>query len=146
MTERVAASSPTSAEQWRFRFWRFAFFAGIVAVCAFSLLPPRHLPDTGGFLSWNHALAYFALMAVSYPAYRAPRPQWRIAGALVALGIGLEGVQSLLPERVPSVEDIVANTVGVLAAIAAARLVFRLVLRGRSGVAVAPGAVSPDNT
>ena len=102
-------------------FWKLVFWGGVIAVCVTSLMPPQHDPLSGILDKWKHVASYFALMAVSYPAYRAPQFELRIAAGLAALGIALEVVQSLHPQRFMSVADAAANAAGIALAVLAAR-------------------------
>ncbi len=106
-------------------FWKLVFWGGVAAVCATSLMPPAHDPLTGVFDKWKHTASYFALMAASYPAYRAPRFELRIAAGLAALGIALEAVQGLQPQRFASLADAAANAAGIVLAVLAARGIER---------------------
>ena len=103
---------------------KLAFWCGVAAVCAGSLLPApdEQLPQIPGSDHLHHAAAYFALMAVSYSAYRTPPRERRIAAGLIALGGALELAQHLLPQRELSAVDVGANAAGVAVAVVAARL------------------------
>ncbi len=102
-------------------FWKLVFWSGVIAVCTVSLAPPQHDPLVEVFDKWKHIASYFALMAVSYPAYRAPRFELRIAAGLTLLGIALEAAQSLQPQRFASMADAAVNVAGIALAVLAAR-------------------------
>lgn len=109
-------------------FWRFVFWSGAAAVCAASLSPLLRSPLTGpgsplpGILDKvQHVAAYFLLMAVSYPAYREPRLELRIAAGLTAMGLVLEAAQLWQPPREVSYADAAANAAGIFLAVPIAR-------------------------
>lgn len=71
-----------------------------------------------------HCLAYAVLMA--WFAMITPRASWwRLAGAVIGLGITLEICQALLPYRTASFADALANTLGVVIGVGVALLVAR---------------------
>ena len=61
---------------------RIAFFVGLVAVVALSLLPQDIVPETGLWDKWNHTLAYAALALSGGVGFKG----WR---SLLAAAIGL---------------------------------------------------------
>ncbi len=74
--------------------------------------------------AWNvsdklaHTAGYFVLGLLTFAAYESRRSRfWWLLGA-VALGVGLELAQDLVPQREMSILDAVANTAGVLLAAA----------------------------
>ncbi len=87
------------------------FALGALGVGGLSLLPQAALPETGAFDKLEHLLAYGVLSLIGYKAY--PGHVWRTMIGLILYGITLEGLQSLIPGRVPSLADIVANALGV---------------------------------
>ena len=103
---------------------KLAFWCGVAAVCVGSLLPAPtgQSPQVPVSDHLQHAAVYFALMAVSYSAYRTPPRERRIAAGLIALGGALELAQHLLPQREMSAVDVGANAAGVAVAVVAARL------------------------
>jgi len=92
---------------------RFAFFIGLVAVIALSLLPQETLPETGTWDKLNHALAYGLLAVSGGIGFKGWRSLLMVGIGLVVLGAGLELVQSVTPDRDGSITDAVANFVGV---------------------------------
>lgn len=60
-----------------------------------------------------HALAYFSLMFWFAQIYHVKKQRLLFALFFIALGVAMEGVQSLDPERYAEFDDIVANTFGV---------------------------------
>lgn len=92
---------------------RTAFGIGVVVLIAGSLLPSEVLPETGLIDKWQHLLAYAMLMA----SFGVGAPAWRQlvigAVALIALGVALEFLQALVPGRMPSALDVLANSIGI---------------------------------
>ncbi len=87
----------------------------IVIVIILSLMPnpPDPLPfEQSDKLS--HFLAYGGLMLWFCQLYTGTARRWGLAFAFVALGVGLEFLQSLTPDRAYEVLDMAANTGGVL--------------------------------
>ena len=92
---------------------KIAFFIGLVAVIALSLLPQETLPETGMWDKLNHALAYAVLAVSGGFGFKGLRSLLMVGIGLVVLGAGLELVQSVTPGRDGSIADAVANLVGV---------------------------------
>ena len=90
-----------------------AFFIGLVAVIALSLLPQETLPKTDTWDKLNHALAYGVLAVVGGLGFKGWRSLLMVGLGLVVLGAGLELAQSVTPDRDGSIYDAVANFVGV---------------------------------
>ena len=86
----------------------------IAIVIFLSLMPsppqPLSLPQSDKL---SHFLAYGWLMLWFCQLYAGSAQRWRLALALVALGVGLEFLQSLTPERTYEVLDMAANSSGV---------------------------------
>ncbi len=95
------------------RVSRTAFYLGLLLLIALSLLPPDALPSTGLWDKAGHTLAYTLLAATGSIAHRGLRAWVLVAAGLLILGAALEVVQSVLPGRVASLQDIVANAIGV---------------------------------
>ncbi len=89
------------------------FFIVLVAVIALSLLPQETLPETDTWDKLNHALAYGVLAVLGGLGFKGWRSLLMVGLGLVALGAGLELVQSVTPDRDGSVTDAAANVVGV---------------------------------
>ena len=90
-----------------------AFFIGLVAVIALSLLPQETLPETDTWDKLNHALAYGVLAVLGGIGFKGWRSLLMVGLGLVVLGAGLELAQSVTPDRYGSIYDAVANLVGV---------------------------------
>lgn len=95
------------------RVSRTAFYLGLLLVIALSLIPQDALPPTGLWDKASHTLAYAVLAATGSVAHRGVRAWVLVAAGLLILGAALEIVQSVLPDRVASFHDVVANAVGV---------------------------------
>ena len=92
---------------------KIAFFIGLVAVIALSLLPQETLPETGTWDELNHALAYAVLAVAGGFGFEGWRSLLMVGLGLVVLGAGLELAQSVTPNHDGSITDAVANFVGV---------------------------------
>ena len=91
--------------------YRAAFFLGIAIVTLLSLLPQESLPQSGLSDKLEHLLAYAVLCVAGCWAF--PDKIQRILIFLVLYGVVLELLQSLIPGRVPSMFDGLANTMGI---------------------------------
>ena len=94
---------------------RGIFWFGIVVVTFASVTPQSYLPPTEVWDKAQHFLAYAALGGVGWLGYPDRRHMIMLFFGLMALGIGLEAAQTLVPGRFPSVVDAMANTLGALA-------------------------------
>lgn len=87
-------------------------FCGLLAVITWLAVTPLHVPQLNP--DWgdkvNHAAAFSALFIVGYPAYRRVFILW---AGLVAYGIFIEVLQSFLPFRFASAEDVAADIAGI---------------------------------
>ncbi len=92
---------------------KIAFFIGLVAVIALSLIPQETLPETGMWDKLNHTLAYGVLAVVGGLGFKGWRSLLMVGIGLVVLGAGLELAQSVIPDRDGSIYDTLANFVGV---------------------------------
>ena len=95
------------------KFAKFAFFIGLVAVIALSLLSHEITPETGMWDKLNHALAYGVLAVLGGSGFKGWRSLLMVGIGLVVLGAGLELAQSVIPDRTGSTYDVLANIVGV---------------------------------
>lgn len=103
--------------------YRPAFQAIFILVFGIGMfLGMRPSPATTAEWSWlavyMHAGGLFTCTILSYLGY--PRWRWWSRGLLMfAAGIAVEVVQSFHPRRVADIDDIVANTAGVIIGLAA---------------------------
>ncbi|MGH2374215.1 MAG: VanZ family protein [bacterium] len=83
-----------------------------------SLAPPPPVPS--GTDLWLHAFAY-GILTVLLRYATAPRGTAQgallAAGAAIAYGVFLEGAQAALPYRTAEARDLLANAIGVAAAV-----------------------------
>jgi len=109
--------------------WRWLLLAAMVALLVLSLMPPSpHMPSTGWDKS-NHALGFAVLAALAHRAW--PGRTLAALLGLLAYGVFIEVLQSFTPDRFAEWGDLWADGVGLLIGEVLARLVWRLVLRGR---------------
>lgn len=97
------------------RFHRGIGWCLVALVVVLSLIPTPTVPPVTETVDDKiaHCLAYAVVMA--WFAVVAPRTSWwRLAAAVIALGIALEFCQGLLPYRTASFADALANTLGVV--------------------------------
>jgi hypothetical protein len=105
------------------RLWRLGGWLGITATLVLSLMPPM-LGEAGHSDKIVHLTGYAVLMF--WWAQLVVERRWRLALAVVLLGIGIELLQGLTPNRQPDVLDALANSSGVLIGWLAARLLPNL--------------------
>lgn len=83
-----------------------------------SLTPPPPVPS--GTDLWLHALAYgilTLLLRFATASRGSTQSGLLAAGAAMAYGLFLEGAQAALPYRTAEVRDLLANAIGVAAAV-----------------------------
>ena len=100
--------------------FRMAFFVGLLAVIILSVIPKEAVPSIGLPDILAHMAAYAALALAGGIAVRRARSVFMLAAGLLLLGAGLELVQALLPGRLASGYDMLANVVGITLGSAAA--------------------------
>lgn len=105
---------------------RLAAFGSAVAVLLWlSLAPVSELPGVSFWDKAEHALAYFVLSGLGLVLF--PAHALRLAAFVFALGVGIEILQAIGGAgRQGDWRDVVANTTGLLAALAVAALVRRV--------------------
>ncbi|AMR78132.1 VanZ family protein [Cupriavidus nantongensis] len=104
--------------------WRLLFWACAAAVLALSLMPPTQPLPTTGWDKANHALGFALLGLLGARAYAARG--WPLWLGLVAYGGVIELLQGQTGYREADWLDLLADTVGVAAALALDWLVRRL--------------------
>lgn len=92
---------------------RLAFYLGLLIVVALSLIPQDAVPAPRIWDKASHVMAYAALAATGGVGYRGLRSLFLVGLALLLLGAALELAQSLLPDRISSFQDILANAIGI---------------------------------
>lgn len=101
------------------RLWRLLGWIGVVFTLVVSLVPPVLDEGSGHTDKFVHLAGYGVLMF--WWAQLAVSGRWRLALAVIAYGLVLEGLQGLTPNRSPDALDALANTGGVLLGWLAAR-------------------------
>lgn len=117
---------------------RWVFAIATIAIVFVSLIPAEELPSTGLWDKLEHGLAY-AIVATLGALGWAGRPRaWAVLGAaLVALGIVLEVLQTLVPGRTTDLGDATANLIGTLVGLGAVASLGRIA--GRASRLGQPG-------
>lgn len=95
-------------------FFRTLFFSALISISILAVLPDYNaLPPLVSFSDLlNHAAA-FSVLSILYTLAYSHTPK-RIAITLIGYGIIIEGVQAFLPTRFASIEDLIADSVGIL--------------------------------
>lgn len=109
------------ASSW-FAAWRAAGWAGVAAVALLSLapVPPEAVQAAGGDKLVH--FAGYALLGAWFGQLRDHRARpMRLLAGLLALGLGLEALQGVVPWREADALDALANTAGAAAGVAASR-------------------------
>lgn len=95
-------------------FFRFSFFIAVTAISILAFLPDYSaLPPIVSLSDLlNHAVAFTILSLLYALAYS--HSLKRIFLTLIGYGIFIETVQAFLPTRFASIEDVVADGVGLI--------------------------------
>jgi VanZ family protein len=96
------------------RAWLALWALMLATVVVLSLFVTPPLPDIPDSDKFGHCLAYASLAAMAVQLFAPRATLVRVALALVLLGIALEFLQGLTPNRTPDPLDALANTCGVL--------------------------------
>jgi len=100
--------------------WRLAFFGCAAAVLVLALIPtPQALPSTGWDKS-DHLLAFAVMGLLGLRAF--PRNLGLSVAGLLAYGIIIELLQSLVPYRDAEWRDVVADAIGIALAVGIAHV------------------------
>ncbi len=93
--------------------FRLLFFSALISISILAVLPDYSaLPPVASFNDLlNHAVAFTTLSVLYALAYH--HSIRRISWSLLGYGVLIEIVQAFLPTRFASVEDIVADSVGI---------------------------------
>lgn len=99
------------------RLWLGAWWFGVAAVVAFSLVPAFLLPQVpDGGDKIEHFLSYFLLAAAAVQLFLPRQAILRAGSGLIAMGIALELAQGLFTStRQMDASDALANSLGVAA-------------------------------
>lgn len=108
---------------------RVAFVTALLAVIYLSVAPSTAVafPDVSDKI--QHGFAYFVLTVLGLLSFPGRKGLAMLAAALIVLGCSLEGVQAMVPGRVPDGADIVANTAGVILGLLVTAIPRRHLLR-----------------
>jgi VanZ family protein len=98
------------------RFWQLMFWLVWCIATTFMVLPGEDLPPVQLWDKAEHAMTFFVLMTIAWLAYRRHCPTLRLAILLVIYGFAIECIQYFIPSRSFSLEDVLADGVGVLPA------------------------------
>ena len=109
-----ATRSPAHNSWNHYPFWLLVGCALIALVVTLSVVSFTQPVQIEGGDKYEHALAYATLMY--WWGMLQPGRRWSWAFSLVLMGVGLEFVQYLLPERQMDWRDVLANTTGIVAA------------------------------
>lgn len=101
---------------------RRIFYVSILVIGVLSLLPRGIIPELGVSDKLEHCVAYAGLAFLG--GYSYPRKIRSVFFALLLCGIAYELGQTLVPDRGPSVWDVVANAIGAMLGCFAARFVL----------------------
>lgn len=120
--------APSPALKLRF-LWLAIGYALVMLVVYLSLTStPLQGPDIPYQDKFFHALAYFTLMAWFAQIYHDRFQRNMIALVFVFMGLAMEYLQSLDPQRTAEVADFLANSTGILIAFLLTRTAFKNVL------------------
>lgn len=112
-------------------FYRSLFFSALFTISVLAVLPDYNaLPPIVSVSDLlNHAAAFFALALLYFLAYS--HSIQRIGVTLIAYGILIELVQAFLPTRFASLEDVVADSVGLMGGMVVVKMIRSLTERKR---------------
>ena len=101
---------------------RALLVVALVAITTLALIPQEEVPLTTLWDKADHALAFLVLGVLVQLAFPMARFGRLLAPALFGYGVLLELLQTLTPTRVGSVDDLLADAVGLLLAALCIRL------------------------
>ncbi|MBT9568766.1 MAG: VanZ family protein [Thiobacillus sp.] len=107
----MAQARQKRAAQWT-RIWLACGWAGVIITLVLSLMPPTLGNGTTQVDKLVHLVGYAVL--TYWWAQLVIYQRGKLAIAVVLLGVVIEGLQGLTPDRQPDVLDALANTTGVL--------------------------------
>jgi len=97
------------------RLWLGLWILGLIATVIVCLLPLPQVHSPFDHLDkLEHALGYAALAASAAMLFATRRALVLVVLGLIVLGIGIEGLQTLVPWRSGDALDAVANALGAL--------------------------------
>lgn len=98
----------------RLPWWRAAFAAALVGILILALRPSHGMPSFSHIDKLQHAAAFIALWTIGQRA-GLRQPAWLLAAGLLVFGIVIELAQSFTPDRQPSLGDVLADGLGIVA-------------------------------
>ena len=104
-------------------FFRALFFTALISVTILAVLPDYNaLPPIVSVSDLlNHAAAFSVLSLLYSFAYS--HTQKQITVTLISYGVMIEAVQAFLPTRYASIEDIIADSLGILVGLTLMKLI-----------------------
>ena len=113
----------------QYRILLFLTYALVITVL--SLLPAEQSPALNIWDKLEHFCAYLLFMVLAFPLGHNHR--WRLASGLgiVTYSIAVEYAQQLSPGRHTSIEDVFANSLGVISGYLLAWMIMYFVLHKR---------------
>ena len=93
------------------KFWIALGWLGVLTVFIGSMMPGEQVPNLPGGDKSHHFIAYSSLMFWFGQLYL--RRRFRVALALIAMGVAIEFLQPRLSNRMFDLADILANSIGV---------------------------------
>jgi VanZ family protein len=108
---------------------RTLFIVGVIAV-AWSLAASDAMPEVDIWDKLGHFLAYASLALCGCLAFSIGRAQVVVGVSLVAYGCVLEIGQTFIPGRSGSIQDAIANALGVMFAIVLVRVMRWYFVKG----------------
>ena len=96
------------------RLLQLAFWGALILIAWLAVTPVDKLPPVNVWDKLAHAIAFAALMLLGGLAHRNSIALAWIALLLFLYGAGIELVQHFLPSREFSLEDMLANGIGIL--------------------------------
>lgn len=83
-------------------------------ITVLSLTPAQDMPSLNVWDKLQHFAAYFVFMVFAYPVSNSSRGRMACALLIIAYSALMEYGQSLMPGRMPSGGDMLANSLGVV--------------------------------
>jgi VanZ family protein len=124
-------AEPPTARSQRYRhglalIWGAALLTFVVLSLIPQAAPPPKI-DKG-----LHALSFAFLTILSFVAFRRTTALLAALGCVLVVGLASEALQSLVPGRTGSLEDVAANLIGMAIGIVVGLLMVRLIRRVKS--------------
>ena len=114
---RVKLAVMGAVSRWAVRhavLWRVLGYGYVLVIVALSFAPVPHVSGAAGVDKIEHVLAYAVMMAWFCQVELGMRGRVLHAVGFLLLGVGIEVGQGMVPHRVGSVYDVVADGAGVV--------------------------------